>query len=228
MPVLRPSSDVPKEDVLEPEVIAPSPGPAQAAPPPAVKQTSGAAMASLILGLLSFLCGFSFLTSVPAIICGHMGRARVRSDPEHYTGGGLALAGLIMGYAVTAFSILLVIAMLLPAVASARGKAREVQSLSNVQQIAMSCMLYAEDHEGLAPPDLATLASEFNLETDILRSPFSAEGEAIGYELVFTGNVYSVSSPGEVPLIREIPVSPRGNRAVAYCDGHAESVSEWE
>jgi hypothetical protein len=57
-------------------------------------QTSGAAIASLVCGIAGMFLFFP--ATIPAIICGHVARARIRRTGE--SGAGLALAGLILGY----------------------------------------------------------------------------------------------------------------------------------
>lgn len=57
---------------------------------------SGSAITACVLGILGFLsCG---ITALPAIICGHVARSRIRLAGGAMSGDGLALAGLIMGY----------------------------------------------------------------------------------------------------------------------------------
>jgi hypothetical protein len=56
--------------------------------------TSGAAIASLVCGIAGMFLFFP--ATIPAIICGHVARARIRRTGEG--GAGLALAGLILGY----------------------------------------------------------------------------------------------------------------------------------
>jgi len=74
-------------------------------------RTSGLAIASLVLALSlgPFGC-------IPAIICGHLA---LRKIEKKFTvrGRGLALAGLIVGYAVLGLSIVLIVPVLLPALA---------------------------------------------------------------------------------------------------------------
>jgi hypothetical protein len=60
--------------------------------PPAAPRTSGAAIASLILGIIGCL---PLVTSILAVILGIIG-IRKTADPR-YTGRGLAIAGLILG-----------------------------------------------------------------------------------------------------------------------------------
>jgi len=69
-----------------------------------MKTNSPLAVWSLILGILAIIsCGP--ISGIPAIICGHMARSKIKMEPDTLTGDGMALAGLIMGY----FSIVVVI-----------------------------------------------------------------------------------------------------------------------
>jgi len=73
---------------------------------PAVAQTEGTAIASLVLAVLSAVIGpFGF---IPAIICGHIARKRIRRTPG-LGGDGLALAGLIISYVLALLTILAVV-----------------------------------------------------------------------------------------------------------------------
>ena len=89
-------------------------GPQQPYPPyqqpylpyPAAPPTNGLAIASLVCGVGTFVIGLSF---IPAIICGHIARGQIRRTGEQ--GGGLALAGLILGYVGGALFIAAVLAI---------------------------------------------------------------------------------------------------------------------
>ena len=61
-------------------------------------RTSGLAIASVALSAISFLCLFGPFASIPAVICGHMGRAAIRRSPTPLGGEGLATGGMITGY----------------------------------------------------------------------------------------------------------------------------------
>ncbi len=81
-------------------IILPPPG--ESAPVPTARRaprTSGLAWAALVLSLLGPI------GCVPAIICGHLARARIAKDPL-LDGRGLALAGLIIGYFFLALIVL--------------------------------------------------------------------------------------------------------------------------
>lgn len=74
---------------------------------PVAVQTEGTAVASLVLAVLSVAIGpFGF---IPAIICGHIARGRIRRTPG-LGGDGLALAGLIIGYVFALLTFLVVLA----------------------------------------------------------------------------------------------------------------------
>jgi hypothetical protein len=74
-------------------------------------KTSGAAIASLVCGLLGFLTGP--ITGIPALITGHIARKKIRNSGGAISGSGMALTGLILGYVSTVvvlahFALLLV------------------------------------------------------------------------------------------------------------------------
>jgi hypothetical protein len=63
--------------------------------PAAPAQTSGKATASLVCGLLFFIA-FAF---VAAIVFGHLALSEIRRSAGRLKGEGLAIAGLVLGYA---------------------------------------------------------------------------------------------------------------------------------
>lgn len=65
--------------------------------------SSNLAVWALVCGCVSILCWL--LASIPAIILGHMARSQIKKNPG-MQGGGMALAGLILGYVTLVFSIL--------------------------------------------------------------------------------------------------------------------------
>lgn len=96
-------------------VAQPGPQPSQSAPmAPAAPggvvvvaaRTNSLAVASLVFGIAAWvIC--PLLGAILAIIFGHIARGQIRTSGEQ--GGGLALAGLILGYAHIALSVIGVI-----------------------------------------------------------------------------------------------------------------------
>ncbi len=79
-------------------------------PPTLRPPVSGAAIASMILGILSIvLFCMGPLFGIPALICGHVALAHLKNYPQ-ISGKGMAIAGTVMGYVsigVMAFYLLL-------------------------------------------------------------------------------------------------------------------------
>lgn len=101
------------------------------------KKTVGQATASLILGILSLIMT-GILTAIPAVICGHIAKSKIKNDPANLQGDGQALAGLIMGYIVIGFSVLLIplmMAIAMPSFVKARDMAYEKQCINNLRII---------------------------------------------------------------------------------------------
>ena len=60
-------------------------------------KTSALSICSLVFGVLGIFGG-SILTGVPALILGHTARFKIKRSGGSLSGGGLAIAGIIMGY----------------------------------------------------------------------------------------------------------------------------------
>jgi hypothetical protein len=68
------------------------------------RTTSTLAIVSLVSGLL----GWTFVPwigSLVAVVTGHMARAEIRREPERVEGDGMAVAGLVLGYAMLVLSV---------------------------------------------------------------------------------------------------------------------------
>ena len=60
-------------------------------------KTNPLAVWSLVLGIISFLCCGLF-TGIPAVICGHIAHSKIKESGGREAGGGMAIAGLVIGY----------------------------------------------------------------------------------------------------------------------------------
>jgi Domain of unknown function (DUF4190)/DUF1707 SHOCT-like domain len=73
--------------------------------PTVAPRTNSLAVAALVCGVAEvFTLG---LTAIPAVVLGHMARGQIRRSGEQ--GSGLALAGLILGWAAIVLFVLLVV-----------------------------------------------------------------------------------------------------------------------
>jgi hypothetical protein len=75
--------------------------------------TNGLAIASLACGVAQF--AFGPLPTIPAIVLGHMARHQIKRTGEQ--GAGMALVGLLLGWAAVAIGVLAILALTLFVVA---------------------------------------------------------------------------------------------------------------
>ena len=122
------------------------------------------AITSFVLGILSVMC-FGLLTGLPAIVLGHTAHNRARRTPARYGGGGLAMAGFIMGY-VSLITTFVLAGLMLPAIAKAKGKAQRITCINNMKQIGLGFRIWATDHEGQFPFSSSTNATEVGAEAE--------------------------------------------------------------
>jgi len=170
--------------------VAPSP---MSIPPDPRRR--GAAISSLVLGILSLTC-FVFLTVATiwsplpfplwffvfhcwwrywlwdlcficfvscfgllaaSIILGHKAHNRVQKSPSQYAGGGIAIAGCILGYVSIPISLAMIAIMLFQRAqyqAEMEASSREAQiinSESNLKQIGIAFRLWEGDHNDRFP-----------------------------------------------------------------------------
>jgi uncharacterized membrane protein len=86
-------------------VVTDLPGARAMSPYPPVRGTNGLAVGSLACGLGQLIVGP--LATIPAIVLGHMARHQIKRTKED--GAGMALAGLLMGWAVVALTVFIVL-----------------------------------------------------------------------------------------------------------------------
>ena len=111
------------------------------AQPPALSvKTSGLAIASLVLGILSIVF---FPVGLIAIILGIVSIVIIEKSGGRITGRGFAIVGIV----VPVLMFFLIIVLLLPALTRARQQAKRAVCLSNLMQLSLAWIMYADDND---------------------------------------------------------------------------------
>ena len=123
---------------------------------PLAPHTDGKAIASLILGLLSFI--LSVLTGIPAIVLGHTSLSEIRRSNGRLRGRGMAFAGLAAGYVSLVLFVLILAAIIIPNVARARMDANQSAAAVTMRVLIQAQATYAANYpESGFAAGLATL-----------------------------------------------------------------------
>lgn len=136
--------------------------------------------------------------------------------------------------------------ILLPSLNRARETANRVKSASNLRQIGMACMLYANEHDHKYPPDMGTLLKTEDITIDVFLSPRTSTSipasvksgdvdamtkwvDASG-DFKYLGAGLSDSAAPEVVLAHErLDRKLADGINVLFADGHVEFIllKEW-
>jgi prepilin-type processing-associated H-X9-DG protein len=218
--------------------IAPPPLPTEAAVP---AKTSGLAISSLVLGILGLItCG---TTALIGLILGIIALVKVKQSRGALSGGGIALAGIIVS-AIFLLMIPVFAAMLLPALASAKQHAQTINCVRNVKQLSLAVRMYAADNQDHYPaatnwcnaiqPEVGT-TNNFHCPAD-----FSGGRCSYAFNARLSGVEEGKVDPNTVVLFeadgnwntsggRELMLTKSRHSdwiMVGFADGHVEQVTE--
>jgi prepilin-type processing-associated H-X9-DG protein len=114
--------------------------------------------------------------------------------------------------------LLLLAAMLLPALSSARGKARTANSMSNLRQIGLGLALFADQHGGKLPATIDELVPNLISNGHVLIDVQSGE------KFVYIGADRTWQDGGGNNVVAYSPVDMNG-RNVLFSDGHVQRMT---
>jgi hypothetical protein len=150
------------------------------AAPPVNPGTSGKAIASLICGLLFFLLP----SAIVAVIMGHLSLSDIRRSAGRLGGRGMAIAGLVLGYAGLSFiPILIIAAIAIPNLLRSRIAANEASAVGSLRTLNLACVTYGARYNSF-PTSLANLGhghgAQQNANTADLIPDVLASGQKSG------------------------------------------------
>ncbi len=149
------------------------PGPGVPSPGvPFIPTTSGKAVASLVCGLFAWILP----AAIAAIVTGHLALSEIKKSFGRLTGQGMAIAGLVLGYAGIAFIplILIIAAIAIPNLLRARLAANESSAAAGVRTLVTAEVSYSSSH-----PDTGVTCNLQDLTDQI--GPALAGGVKSGY-----------------------------------------------
>ncbi len=223
---------------VPPPLSPAAPVAASAAPP----QMSGMAVTSLVLGILGiFTCG---ITALAGLILGIVAMVRVKNSGGRLGGGGLALAGTIVS-GIFLVMLPILAAMLLPALASAKSKAQEINCMNNEKQLALAVLIYSNDNTNRMPPAAKWCdAIKPSVGSDMIFRCVAADPSSrcdYAFNSKLDGLELGKANPQTVMIFESdtgwnanggselLPAKARHLRkfyVVAFVDGHVEAVTQ--
>jgi competence protein ComGC len=148
-------------------------------PLPWQQRPDGLATASMVLGIVGLVTCLAPFLAIPAIVCGMIALGRISASRGALGGRSRAITGLVTGcIGLTFIPVLVLAAMLLPALNKAKEKAMMSNCFGNIKQIELACTMYAEDNQNQLPPDLATLEKNGAIPHGYLVCPADRDAKA--------------------------------------------------
>jgi hypothetical protein len=144
-----------------------------------VAGTSGKAVASLVLGILSFLA--PVLLSIFAVLLGLLGLREINRSNERLGGRGLAITGLVTGLVsclmvIPIFYVIQGIRKENARVEEVRNAASKIQSLNNLKNISLAMHNFNDTYKRLPPAVVYSQDGRPLYSWRVLLLPFLEEG----------------------------------------------------
>ncbi len=206
--------------------------------PNSAQKTNGMAIASLVVSIVGFAIGLGIV----AIILGIIGQNQIKASMGRQKGGGLAIAGIVVGCIGTvAFIPIILGAILYPVFDNARMKARDSSCMSNLKQLSLAVSAYTQDYNGKMPiaDKWSDAIAPLTNESRVFRCP-SARKLDCGFSFndkLDQVSLEKITIPSNTPLLFDakggwnsaLPVSSfdarhQGGYNISFVDGHVTWV----
>jgi len=110
-----------------------------------------------------------------------------------------------------------------PALRQARQRALQVASMSNMRQILMACLMYANDHKVQWPPTLEATKDYLHMQARLLTNPARPKAKP-GY--IYMKPADAKKLPGELLVLYEAFDQWPGQVNTGFADGHVEGIRD--
>jgi prepilin-type processing-associated H-X9-DG protein len=165
-------------------------------------KTSGLAITSLVLGILSpFTC---LLTAIPAIIFGIVALVKIGKGRGQLKGKGLAIAGICVPVAVLPL-VAIEMAIMIPALAKTRTMAQRLACASNLSGLRKAMLIYSNDYNDMYPTSSKwcdLLVEHVEVTPKTFRCPGAPEGPC-NYAMNKNVEKLGANSPPDMILLFE-------------------------
>jgi len=138
---------------------------------------------------------------------------------SHYRGAGIEPSlGAVAGGAVGA-------GILMPALARARQQAKNAVSMSNLKQLGLAVIMYADDHDQKLPENFEQMKKYYG-NPKVLESPQKPKDFAGPSYIYINGHSIKAASPARQIVIYENPEYCKDTINALFLDGHVERMRQ--
>ncbi len=116
-----------------------------------------------------------------------------------------------------------IIAAFQPLLGKSREQAKRAVSLNNLKQIALACIMYADEHEGKFAPDLQQLYP-YHRNPKLFESPLKPKGFDGPSYIFVAGLTLRMRRPQSIITAYENPAFCSDRICAAFMDGHVEAM----
>lgn len=175
---------------------------------PQMKKNAGLAVASLVVGIISFLTlSFVGIGAITGIVLGIAALSKIKKNPAQYGGQGMAIAGLITSVLsiMIAVPLAIIIAIAVPNMLASRMAANEASAINLLRTIDSSEATYQATSGNGQFGTLRELANNNLIDSTL------ASGTKNGYR--FTVRVKPALTPGEAASYQAVATPTRYQRS---------------